>query len=176
MTLSPPLFKFLGEKKKRFPPLILPLRRHNGLVAQMVKSPSAMQETRVDPWVGKIPSRRAWQPTPVFLPGKSHGQKNLAGYSPWGHKELDIAEEANTFTCRKRQPWWTDTACRCPAALAPSWKSLCFSPWSLVALSWGFVLNTLTSCFFTVSPILADVRVSLLLLHFSVELCRIWCL
>ena len=70
----------------------------------MVKSPSAMQETRVDPWVGKIPSRRAWQPTPVFLPGKSHGQKNLAGYSPWGHKELDIAEEANTFTCRKRQP------------------------------------------------------------------------
>ena len=36
-----------------------------------------------DPWVGKIP----WQPTPVFLPGESHGQRILAGYSPWGHKE-----------------------------------------------------------------------------------------
>ena len=40
-----------------------------------------------DPWVGKIPWRKAWQPTPVFLPGESHGQRNLAGYSPWGHKE-----------------------------------------------------------------------------------------
>ena len=39
-----------------------------------------------DPWVGKIPWRRKWQPTPVFLPGKSHGQKSLAGYSSWGHR------------------------------------------------------------------------------------------
>jgi len=36
-----------------------------------------------DPWVGKIPWRRAWQPTPVFLTGESHGQRSLAGYSPW---------------------------------------------------------------------------------------------
>ena len=36
-----------------------------------------------DPWVGKIPWRRNWQPTPVFLPGKSHGQRSLAGYSPY---------------------------------------------------------------------------------------------
>ena len=35
-----------------------------------------------NPWAGKIPWRRAWQPTPVFMPGKSHGQKNLVGYSP----------------------------------------------------------------------------------------------
>ena len=35
------------------------------------------------PWVGKIPWRRAWQPTPVFLPGGSHGQRSLVGYSPW---------------------------------------------------------------------------------------------
>ena len=41
-------------------------------------------------WVGKIPWRRKWQPTPVFLPGKSHGQKSLAGYSPKGAKELDM--------------------------------------------------------------------------------------
>ena len=37
-----------------------------------------------DPWIGKVPWRRKWQPTPVFLPGKSHGQRSLAGYSPWG--------------------------------------------------------------------------------------------
>ena len=36
--------------------------------------------------------RRAWQPTPVFLPGESHGQRSLEGYSPWGHKELDMTE------------------------------------------------------------------------------------
>ena len=41
-----------------------------------------------DPWVRKIPWRRIQQPTPVFLPGKSHGQRSLAGYSPWGHKEF----------------------------------------------------------------------------------------
>ena len=45
-----------------------------------------------DPWVGKIPWRRAWQPTPVFLSGKSHGQRCLAGYSPWGRKESDTTE------------------------------------------------------------------------------------
>ena len=45
-----------------------------------------------DPWIGKIPWRRAGQPTPVFLPGKSHGQRSLAGYSPQGHRELDSTE------------------------------------------------------------------------------------
>ena len=45
-----------------------------------------------DPWVGKKPWRRAWHPTPVFLPGESHGQKSLAGYSPWGCQELDTIE------------------------------------------------------------------------------------
>ena len=45
-----------------------------------------------DPWVGKIPWRRAWQPTPVFLPQESYGQRSLAGYSPWGHKESYMTE------------------------------------------------------------------------------------
>ena len=58
------------------------------LMAQMVKNLTAMQET----WVGKMPWRREWLPTPVFLPGKSHGQRNLTGYSPWGLKELDMTE------------------------------------------------------------------------------------
>ena len=47
---------------------------------------------RFDPWVGKIFWRRQWLPTPVFLTGKFHGQKNLVGYSPCGCKELDTTE------------------------------------------------------------------------------------
>ena len=48
-----------------------------------------------DPWVGKIPWRRTWQPTPVFLPGKSHEQGSLAGYSPWGCRRVghDLATQ-----------------------------------------------------------------------------------
>ena len=49
-----------------------------------------------DPWVGKIPWRRKWQPTPIFLPGESHGQRSLAGYSPWDYKESDTTERLNT--------------------------------------------------------------------------------
>ena len=49
--------------------------------------------TMFDPWVGKIPWRRKWQPTSVFLPGKSHGRRSLVGYSPWGHKESDTTEQ-----------------------------------------------------------------------------------
>ena len=44
-------------------------------------------------WVVKIPWRREWLPTPVLLPGESHGQRSLAGYSPWGCKEFDTTEE-----------------------------------------------------------------------------------
>ena len=59
---------------------------------QTVKNLPAMQETCFDPWVGKIPWRRKWLPTPVLLPGEFHGQRNLVGYSPWGRKESDKTE------------------------------------------------------------------------------------
>ena len=49
-----------------------------------------------DPLVRKIPWRREWQPTPVFLPGESHGQRSLVGYSPWGWKESDSTERLRT--------------------------------------------------------------------------------
>ena len=62
------------------------------LVAQMVKNLPATRET----WVGKIPWRRALQPTPVFLPGEFHGQRSLAGYSPWSRKESDMTEWLST--------------------------------------------------------------------------------
>ena len=55
-----------------------------------------MQETDkrrgFNPWVGKMPWRRAWQPTPGFLPGESHGQRTLGGYSPWGCEESDMTK------------------------------------------------------------------------------------
>ena len=47
---------------------------------------------RFNLWVGKIPWSRKWQPTPVFLPGEFHGQRSLAGYSPWSCRELDTTE------------------------------------------------------------------------------------
>ena len=58
-----------------------------------------MQEMQVLSLIGKIPCRGKWQPAPVFLPGKSHGQRSLAGYSPWGHKESDMTEHAQGFFC-----------------------------------------------------------------------------
>ena len=63
------------------------------LVAQMVKHLPTMQETQVQSLGWEISWRRKWQPTPVFLPGKSHGWRNLVGYSPWGCKELDTTEQ-----------------------------------------------------------------------------------
>ena len=57
------------------------------------------------PWVRKIPWRRKWQPTPVFLPGEPHGQRSLAGYSPWGCKELDTTE-ATELACTHLHCWW----------------------------------------------------------------------
>ena len=51
-----------------------------------------------DPWVRKIPWRRAWQPTPLFLRGESHGQRSLVGYSPWGHKVPNTTEWLTLFT------------------------------------------------------------------------------
>ena len=49
-----------------------------------------------DPWVGKIPWRRAWQPTPVFLPEEFHGQTSLAGCRPWDGKQSDMTEWLST--------------------------------------------------------------------------------
>ena len=51
-----------------------------------------------NPWVGKIPWRRKWQPTPVFLTGKSHGQRSLVGYSPCSYKESDTTEQLSQHT------------------------------------------------------------------------------
>ena len=71
-----------------------------------------------NPWVGKNPWRREWQPTPVFLAGKFHGQRSLVGYSPWGQKESNMTEHMRTHVlatwrctlglqfAAERQEWW----------------------------------------------------------------------
>ena len=65
------------------------------LLVLVVKNPPANagdMRLRFAPWVEKIPWKRAWQPTPVFLPGESHGQWSLVGYSPQGREELKKTE------------------------------------------------------------------------------------
>ena len=52
-----------------------------------------------NPWVGKILWRREWQPTPVFLPGESHEQRSLVGYSPKGHKETRLNDGIHMCVC-----------------------------------------------------------------------------
>ena len=64
----------------------------------MIKNPPANAGDAVQFLVRKIPWRRKWQPTPIFLPGKSHGQRSLAGYSPWGHKRVGCGLATKTTT------------------------------------------------------------------------------
>ena len=72
-----------------------------------------------------MPWRRKWQPTPVFLPGESHGQRSLAGYSPWGHKESDTAEQVSVRTHTHT------TSLQSPLAPLPASKALGSLPISL---------------------------------------------
>ena len=76
-----------------------------------------------NPWVRKIPRRRKWRPTPVFLPGESHGQRSMVGYSPWGRKESDMTEQAGRQACGT-----SDTEV---------FGSLCFAKDLVTGLQWG---------------------------------------
>ena len=72
-----------------------------------------------DPWIRKMPWRSNWQPTPVFLPGKSHGQRSLVDYSPWGHKRV----RHNLAT--KQQRNWNKCPVLSETKLKDSQKSHC---------------------------------------------------
>ena len=85
-------------------------------------------------WAGKIPWRRAWHPTPVFLPGESHGQRSLAGYSSSGWKESDRAEATGHTQAHK----WPGTH---PRAGTKSDHLLLFWPHQLSSLQLQ-LLNT----------------------------------
>ena len=63
---------------------------------------------RFDPWVGRILWRRKWQPTPAFVPGKSHGQRILVGYSPRGHKRV-----GHNLAAKQQQQYSVVCVCVC---------------------------------------------------------------
>ena len=65
----------------------------------VVKNPLSMQDLWAQSWVRKTPWRRKWQFTPIFLPGKSHGQRSLASYSTWGHRR--VGHDLMTKTTRE---------------------------------------------------------------------------
>ena len=99
-------FKKVEANEEEFCPLlpvvanIEPTSNPQGLSRWSSGKESACQSRRYkrylfDAWVGKIPWRRKWQPTPVFLPEESHGQRSLAGPSPWGRKESDMTERTH---------------------------------------------------------------------------------
>ena len=72
---------------------ILHYQDRASLAAQKIKeSAGNTRDLGLDLWIGKIPWGREWQPTLVFLPGESHGQRSLTNYSPWGHKKSGMTE------------------------------------------------------------------------------------
>ena len=77
-------------------------RWHSG--KESACQPKRCKRCRFNPWIRKISWRRAWQPTPVFLPGKSHGQRSMAGYSPWVAKELEMIYWLNNNNSMRLQP------------------------------------------------------------------------
>ena len=100
--------------------------------------------SRFDSWVEMIPWRREWQPTPIFLPGKSQGQRSLAGYSPWG-RWVGYDWETNTFTFFHHP---AISVCRMKK------KHLGDRPWSLTHYFW--ILMVFGIWFFPLSCLLSS--------------------
>ena len=78
----------------------------------------------INPWVRKIPQRRKWQPTPVFLSGKSCGQRSLMGYSPWGHKVSNTLNMHVQILCSwaPKSVWMVTAAMKLKNACSFPWK------------------------------------------------------
>ena len=62
-------------------------------MTQIVKNLPVTQEVGLDPWVRKIPWKKKWLPTPVFLPGEFHGHRSLVSDNPWSRRESDMTEQ-----------------------------------------------------------------------------------
>ena len=90
--------------------LVTRLKWHSG--KEFTWECRGLKRHRFDPWVGKIPWRRKWQPIPVFLPGNSHGQRSLVGYSPHGRKDSNMTDHvrARVCTCTHTN---TQVECKC---------------------------------------------------------------
>ena len=94
------------------------------LVAQTLKNLPAMRETWSDPWVGNIPREKEMATHSSILAWRIHGQWNLAGYSPWGYKELDTAEQLTLTDCNKvSQTRWLKTSRNVLFCKYTGWKS-----------------------------------------------------
>jgi len=114
-----------------------------------------------DLWVGKIPWRRKWQPTPVFLPGKSHGQRSLVGYSPWDSKESEVTERLSMPTqgfskgmLRWLLLWMWDW---CPQGLFVPAESSSMKIWQMenlisLALISGWLCSIISLCVVSLWP------------------------
>ena len=129
------------------------------LVAQMIICQQCRRH-RFNPWVGKIPWRKKWLPTPVFLPGKFHRQQSLAAYSLWDHKELDTTEQL-TFSVSIYNQHVLHKACQYPHTLAhplaSSPKGDLWLPF-LGAWCWAGLLRCTASFVFNVKNDLQVVR------------------
>ena len=127
-----------------------------GLLWQLSGKEAAYQCRRhgFSPWVEKIPWRRKGQLTPVFLPGESHGQRNLAGYSPWGRKESDTTKQMNTHACNpclffegtKKANKLVKCGHQGAGHLASAW---CVTEWFWVAHTVHSHIHTQTTCLHT---------------------------
>ena len=73
------------------------VQQYTSLVAQTIKNPPAMQETLLLSLGWEDPLEKGWLSMPVFLPGESHEQRIIAGYSPWGLKESNITEQHRNY-------------------------------------------------------------------------------
>ena len=97
------------------------------LVTETVKNLPAMQETQVRSLGWEDPLEKEWQPTPVFLPGKSHGQRSLAGYSTCGCTESNMTEWLTNMCSTFQNPWKG----QCPVVLMPDDKAPLVRGWDV---------------------------------------------
>ena len=113
---------------------------HNSrsLVAQMVKNLPAVQEIGrpgFDPWVRKIPCKREWLPTLVFLPREFHGQRRLAGYSPSGSQRIGHHWATNTFTSLAQNVFFPSLPRRAKSSSLSQIKLIYYSHFTCVYVS-----------------------------------------
>ena len=125
---------------------LIPLTRPVELPRWLSGKESACQCRRhrrcgLDPWIGKIPWRREWQPTLVFLPGKFHKQRNLVGYSPGGHTASEMTMSTHALSQFLDFKWKRNGKKCIPSSLKTSplilvlSPRLCISPWTIAGSS-----------------------------------------
>ena len=119
------------------------------------KQSACEDRIRFYPWVRKMPWRRKQQPTPIFLPGKSHGQRSLVGYSPWGRKKSDTTI-TNTFSSSLSLAGPRTIRCRClQISFYFLYKDACWSTQNMKGVSseWRALpescFSYVTSAFYT---------------------------